>query len=113
MLQIDLVELMLPGQLLKHYFLASYNYYQLDQSAMTDEAFDRLTVRLRECLLSLTGHEHIKLVSDEDLAAGTCLLAESKYPSIVRHTAMDYYAGCLSNVLDGQIRRYLKTLEKL
>lgn len=95
-LQVDTIERMKDGHLIHHYLLASYCYYQLSMSPMTDAAFDRLCKRLQERWDFIDGsvfpHKH--LIDLESLEAGTCMLAESKYPTMVKCSAYSYDAKC-------------------
>lgn len=106
MIEKDLVAKMLPGQLLQHYLLASYNYYHLSESPMTDDAFDLLCVRLKGCYDDLT-HSHKHLVTKEDLEAGTCLLKAEQFPVFVRQGAEMYHARCANKSIYKDIENYL------
>lgn len=106
MLQIETIE-RLPGRLLvSHYLIASFNYYHLDQSPMTDQAFDRLCVRLLEQYDSIE-HTHKHLISKDDLAAGSCFLPYEKFPSRVLNTAYDYYNHCISGRMVALLEEHL------
>lgn len=84
-----LVERMKPGHLVQHYLLAAYCYYHMHESPLTDEAFDYLCVRLLGMFDSIE-HQHKKFIFKGDLEAGTCLLAEDKFPKLVQLSAIEY-----------------------
>lgn len=106
MLGIDTINRLKDGHLVYHFLLASYCYYQLDMSPMTDHAFDRLCVRLRERwdFIDPTIYPHRELIEYDALEAGTCMMAEEEYPLIVRCSAYRYIAICHS----GQLARDLE-----
>lgn len=98
MIDVDLVSRMRGGHLIHHYLLASYCYYQMDESPLTDPAFDLLCKRLLE-LFDTFEHPHKYLITKDDLTAGTCLLKPDQYPSIVLHGIGAY----LHRVRDGSL----------
>lgn len=106
MLRKHTIERMLPGQLMQHYLLASYCYYHLSQSPLTDDAFDRLCVRLAAAYPTLD-HQHKHLVSMEDLDAGTCLLQAEQFPRLVQIGGEHYAHKCISGALEREIEPYL------
>jgi hypothetical protein len=69
--------------LVNYYLLASYCYYLLDESPLTDDAFDYLCKRLLD-VFDQVEHQHKHLITKADLEAGTCLLREDQFPLIVR-----------------------------
>ena len=91
------------GLLVPHYLLASYCYYHLSQSPMTDDAFDRLCGRLLESYDTVR-HPHKRLVDTGSLEAGTCLLGMQEYPLIVQNSAEMYLASCEDLSILEQIR---------
>lgn len=96
---------MLPLRLLvSHYLMASYCYYQQDCSPMSDEAFDYLCVRIERSYTRIE-HPHKGLVDREALTAGTCLLAEKKYPSRVRLGWRQYYASAVNGFLEDELEK--------
>jgi len=98
MLGVETVDRMYPGQLIQHYLLSAYCYYHLDDSPLTDAAFDRLCVRLGECWDTLE-HQHKGIISKGDIDAGTCLLSADDFPNMVKHSAYDYIQAALSRIL--------------
>ncbi len=89
MITVDLVERMLPGHLVQHYLLASFCYYHQSESPMTDDAFDRLCVRLLALLPNIQ-HPHKHIINPGDLEAGSCFLDRDKFPNIVKISAIEY-----------------------
>lgn len=107
MLTVDIINRMGKFHLLRHYLTASYCYYQMNESPMTDDAFDRLCVRLRGCLHEVTDDPHHAIVNPDDLDAGTCLLAEQDYPARTRNFAHEYVAHCHSGYMARMIEPFL------
>lgn len=68
------------------YLTASYCYYLLDKQVMSDSEFDELGQFLLKHYNEIT-HRHKHLITIEDLKAGSLLLAEEDYPSIVKASA--------------------------
>lgn len=99
----DVAELPL-NLLVSHYLLASYCYYQLNQSPMTDDAFDYLCKRLLENYDSVD-HCHKGLVDTGSLEAGTCLLGPLDYPLRVQIGAERYLRDCESGTLMAQVQK--------
>lgn len=99
----DIVERMRPGHLVHHYLLAAYCYYWLNESPLTDHAFDLLCLRLHE-VYDTFEHPHKYLVNKEHLEAGTCLLAIDQYPTIVTSGIGVY----LASIEDGSLIERLK-----
>jgi hypothetical protein len=64
------------------YLMASYAYYWEDDPILSDAAFDELSKLL---LAGWEGiqHPHKKLITVEDLKAGSLLLKKEEYPSII------------------------------
>ncbi len=81
------------------YLITAYAYYILDESLIQDHEFDSMAKELLEKYDSIE-HRHKPLISKEDLAAGTLLLAEEDYPLIVKDIA---------NELVGQSSRTTRT----
>ncbi len=99
MLKRNTVELMKDGHLVHHFLLASFAYYVLHQSPLTDDAFDHLCKRLLERYDHFE-HPHKKFIDKEMLQAGTAYnLKEADYPLIVQHGAESYIARCMSGAL--------------
>lgn len=63
------------------YLVCSYGYYHHDESLVSDHAFDLLAKFLWARYSELKDN-HTKLISREELAAGTLLLAREDYPGI-------------------------------
>lgn len=74
-----------------HYLMAAYIYYYKDAQIMTDSDFDKMAKELLENYDTIA-HRHKHLITKEDLAAGTLLLAEEKYPTITKDCAMHLLA---------------------
>lgn len=89
--------------LVPHYLLASFCYYRMDQSPMTDDAFDYLCQRALANYDSIK-HIHKPLMDRESLEAGTCMLAYDEYPSRVQNGAEQYLQACQSGALMQEIR---------
>ena len=60
------------------YLMASYAYYKLDKSIISDQAFDDLAKVMLENW-EMIEHRHKSFINKEDLSAGTFL---GKYPSM-------------------------------
>ncbi len=84
MIDVHHVQRMRPGQMVQAYLLASYCYYWLDLSPLTDHAFDLLARQLLACYDEIE-HQHKDLITKSDLKMGTLLLTEDKYPGIIRN----------------------------
>ena len=69
------------------YMMASYGYYVLNRSLITDGEFDQLGVYLLENKEKYKDHPHIKLLDDDTLKAGTYL---GEYPNIVKNATVRY-----------------------
>ena len=72
-------------KLVNVYLMASYAYYHLHESPMTDEEFDLLCYLLIERYDQIT-HQHKHLLDMEALKAGTGFHI-SEYPMMVKHAA--------------------------
>lgn len=102
MIRENVVRVIPVNLLVSHYLVASYCYYHLNQSPMTDEAFDLLCVRLRDNYKKLN-HTHLHLVEFESLSAGTCMLRMEQFPQIVQMSADMYMSRALSGELGSDI----------
>lgn len=89
MIRENVIRVLPPNLLVSHYLTASYCYYHLNLSPMTDEAFDLMCVRLKKHYKELT-HRHWRLVEYDSLTAGTCLLRMDQFPQIVQMSADMY-----------------------
>lgn len=76
------------NMLVPWYLMAAYVYYYLDDQLVTDAEFDDMSRRLLEDYDTIK-HHHKHLITKEDLEAGTLLLSEDEYPSIVKGAAID------------------------
>lgn len=98
------IEILPPRLLVSHYLLASFAYYWLNKSPMTDDAFDYLCVRLSKEWHSIEhGHKH--LIDREALSAGTNLLPQGQYPQIIKATVLGYCTSCLDGTLAPVLHR--------
>ena len=78
------------GQLVAHFLMASYLYYQHDISAIPDTEYDRICVRLLESFKTIK-HPHKKLITKADLAAGSGFaIPLRKYPLITQSAAFGW-----------------------
>jgi len=68
------------------YLVHSYIYYQLDNSVISDGKYDKMAKYILEHWDDLE-HPHKHLISKDALQAGTFLLSEDDYPTIVKDTA--------------------------
>lgn len=68
------------------YLVHSYIYYQLDNSVISDGEYDKMAKYILEHWDDLE-HPHKHLISKDALQAGTFLLPEDEYPTIVKDTA--------------------------
>jgi hypothetical protein len=105
-IQLETIYRMLDNQLVHHYLLASFCYYHLHESPMTDAAFDVLCNRLQKRLPYATC-DHAKIVNPDDLDAGTCLLPYDHFPRIVTVTAFDYIFKCRMNTMQAELEPHL------
>ncbi len=70
------------NKLVSWYLIASYAYYKLDETIISDDLFDRICVRLLEEMW-LLDHVNLDLVRPGDLEAGTGFRIKN-YPLRVR-----------------------------
>ena len=106
MIREHIVNRMHPGQMIQAYLMSSYCYYHMDQSPMTDPAFDRLCVRLLEAWPTFN-HPHKHIVNRDDLVAGTCMLHGSTFPNMVICAAMSYMDFVTSGTYEKEIEPHL------
>ncbi len=100
----DIVERMKDGHLVQQYLLASFAYYHLHESPMTDDAYDRLCERLHERYPFIT-HQHKHIIDRDALTAGTgYYLAQDEYPLMVTYGIDGYIKLCRS----GEISKLLE-----
>ena len=94
------VELMKDGHLVHHFLLASFAYYILHQSPMTDDAFDYLCKRLLERYDHFE-HQHKKFITKDMLEAGTAYnLKDTDYPLIVQHATLSYIPHAINGDIE-------------
>lgn len=93
MLRREHIECLPVNLMVPHYLAAAYCYYVCDQSPMTDDAFDRLCMRMLEHWDDIE-HMHKKIINVGDLEAGTCLLGSLEYPLRVQIGAAGYLQRC-------------------
>jgi len=106
LLQKELIARLPHTLLVQHYLLASYLYYHLDQSPMTDEAYDLLCQRL-DTNWSRIKHPHLKLIKRPRLEETTGYnIKQKSYPRVVQHAALVY----LESVQDGSILQQLNSV---
>lgn len=104
MLQKGIVAALPRTLLVPWYLLSSFLYYHLDESAMTDEAYDALCVRLRQ-EWAWVKHRHKALVKPMYLAQTTgYAIPRRAYPLIVQSGAL----GFLNSARDGSLLESLK-----
>ena len=84
-----------PNMLVPWYLIASYAYYVLDESILTDAYYDMICFLLMEELDAVNiDHPHAQLCDMESLSAGTGYhLSEDQYPSITVHVAEGFVSG--------------------
>jgi hypothetical protein len=100
MLTKNTVEQLPVGALVHQYLLASFAYYIMHTSPMTDDAFDYVCEKLLQEYDNFE-HQHKKYIDKEALKAGTAYhMKETDYPSIVQHSADLYVQACLSGKLE-------------
>ena len=71
-----------PNMIVPFYLMAAYAYYELDQPIMTDATFDELSKQGLKHWDTIE-HQHKHLLNKDMLAAGTFILGDNKWPSIV------------------------------
>ena len=67
------------------YLIASYGYYHLDISLLSDTLFDQICVTLNRCWDEIK-HSHKHIINRDDLTAGSCFLPVEVFPLITRST---------------------------
>jgi len=67
--------------------MSAYVYYHLDDQIITDAQFDSMAKTMLENWDTIE-HRHKHLITKEDLAAGTLLLAVEDFPEITKDTAV-------------------------
>lgn len=108
----DIVLRMKDGQLVQHYLLASYCYYMMDQSPMTDEAYDLVCKLLTERWDRIE-HQHKQYIEFLDGKVGSGFAAVHKYPLMVRVAAEHYTDRIASGELLTSIEAGLNPLDHI
>ncbi len=74
-----------PNLLVPWYLMASYSYYHLNKSIMSDDMYDSICKRLLDSIHSFEiDHVHLYLCDDDALRAGTAFhLKKADYPLMV------------------------------
>ncbi len=74
-----------PNLLVAWYLMASYGYYHMDKSIISDAMYDSICKRLLDGIHSFEiDHMHLHLCDDDALRAGTAFhLKKSDYPLMV------------------------------
>ena len=88
----DYVDLLTTEQLVSHYLIHCYLYYECAVSIIPDAAFDRLAQRLDADWTKVV-HRHKKLIDRKALKSGGSYLV-GKFPLIVRSTAAQFWVAC-------------------
>lgn len=102
----DIILRMQDNHLIQHYLMASYCYYMLDESPMTDEAYDLVCKLLTERWDQIE-HQHKKFISFADNKVASAFNEVSKYPTMVRVAAMGYTERITSGELFRGIEPHL------
>ena len=107
----DVVRILPINMLVPHYLASSYCYYHLNQSPLTDHAYDLLCVRLRENYRKIE-HKHKHLVEFAALRAGSCFIAMDDFPMIVQMSADSYMARARSGEMSADLLQRYGTPQK-
>ncbi len=110
MLGIDIINRFKDGHLVSQFLLSSYCYYHLHLPPMTDDAYDRLCVRLIERwdFIDAKVFPQKSLIEYDALIAGTAYyIPEASYPSIVRSSAYHYFAKASTGELAKDLEPHL------
>lgn len=80
-----------PELAIPWWLLASYSYYHLNRSMMSDSLFDKLTAILKTIPREIIDdHAHGYLITEDGLSVGSAFdIKETDYPTIVKFSAMD------------------------
>ena len=105
MLRREHIDLIPLCALIPNYLIASFCYYVLDDSPMTDDAFDYLCKRIVDNKERIT-HEHKAMAFEAGVEAGTCLLSSVEYPARVQ-VGFDRY---LRDAKSGELAQMLRDL---
>ena len=80
------IETFSSNQCVSWWLMASFVYYELGDSILSDEQFDELTLRITN-EWQFIDHPHKYLITDSHLEAGSGY--DIEYPKIVQYSAMD------------------------
>lgn len=72
-----------PDAAVSWYLMSAYGYYVKDYPIISDGMFDKLANIILDNYKKIK-HPHKKLISEEDLKAGTLLLKEEDYPDMCK-----------------------------
>jgi hypothetical protein len=109
MIEVHTVMRMKGGHLVQHYLMASYLYYHMNLSPMTDAAFDKLCERLLAQYDSID-HPHKYLIDKGELESGTGFyIPENQYPHIIRNplSIENYFKLCESDQIQALLEPHL------
>lgn len=84
----NVIDTLNDNQLVTHYLMSCYLYYELDKQVYTDDQFDQLAKRLLRQWDNVQ-HMHKHLITKGDLEAGTGYAI--KYPERVKGGARAWY----------------------
>lgn len=83
-----MIDTLKNSQLVPHFLMSCYLYYELDKQVYTDDQFDQLAHRLLDQWDSVD-HMHKHLITRADLEAGTGYAIT--YPNMVKNGAQAWY----------------------
>lgn len=74
-----------PGAAIHWILMASYGYYHLDESLLSDTLYDQLFQIVEKNREALADHPHLKFITPESCAAGSLFdLKVDEYPSMAK-----------------------------
>ena len=85
------IENLSPGRCVSWYMMASYLYYQRNESIISDELYDQICKKILNNYENIN-HPHKRRIKRSDLKAGTGYTIK-KYPAIVVSAAERWLAG--------------------
>lgn len=103
MLRKEHIDLIPLRALIPNYLMASFCYYVLDDSPMTDDAFDYLCKKIVDNKRSIE-HEHKALAFEAGVESGTCLLSSVDFPARVQVGFERYLRDAKSGELERTLR---------
>lgn len=92
-------------QLASIYLMASYLYYELDISPMSDSEYDEVCKRLLKWKKYVKHHPHYELLEDEALRAGTGYQLVGNFPLRVIGAANHWYIAMKGDKGEAEIIR--------